>query len=315
MDVARIAVILPCRDEAAAIASVVAGFRTALPSAAVYVIDNASRDATAMEAAAAGAQVIREEAPGKGNAVRRAFADIEADIYIMADGDGTYDAGCAPDMVRCLTAEGLDMVIGVRDRNGEGAYRAGHVSGNRAFSFLFRRLFRANFTDVLSGYRVLSRRFVKSFPLSSRGFEIEVEMCAHAALLRAPVAETSCVYGARPAGGTSKLRTFRDGGAILRRMLRFLRLHRPRLVYGLLSGLCGLIALFLGGPVVLEYYETGLVPRFPSLIVASAFMIAALIFFVVGVILDAQAQYFAETKRLAYLAIGAPPRPARRACP
>ncbi|MEO0695167.1 MAG: glycosyltransferase [Pseudomonadota bacterium] len=300
---ARIAVILPCYNEEAAIAGVVKDFRAALPSADIYVYDNASSDETSRVASEAGAIVRLERARGKGNAVRRAFADVDADVFIMADGDGTYDASAAPAMVAQLLRERLDMIVGIRAHDSDAAYRAGHVFGNRMFSLVFRRLFRSDFTDILSGYRVFSRRFVKSFPLGAKGFEIEIEMCAHAALMRLPTLEVETAYGERPDGSESKLNTYRDGARILRRMFRFLRLHRPRFVYGWLAIFTAAIGVILAVPVVYEYFQTGLVPRFPTLIVAVGFMLAAVIFFVLGAILDAQAQNFAETKRLSYLRI------------
>ncbi len=303
----EIAVILPCLNEEAAIGSVVAAFRAALPSAIIYVYDNASSDDTAGVAARAGAVVRREPRPGKGNAVTRAFADIDADIYVLADGDGTYDAKTAPMMVERLRRETLDMVIGVRTHSSAAAYRPGHVLGNRLFSGIFRSLFRTNYTDILSGYRVLSRRFVKSFPSRARGFEIEIEMTAHAALLRTPIAEMETAYGPRAKGAESKLNTVRDGARILARMFRFLRLHRPRFVYGILGILGVGVAAILFIPILIEFLQTGLVPRFPTLIVSVAIGLLGFAAFAVGAILDAQAQHFAETKRLAYLRIPPPP--------
>lgn len=301
---ARIAVILPCYNEAGAIAGVVENFRRAIPGARVYVFDNGSSDETISVASSAGAIVRTELMRGKGNVVRRAFADVDADVYVMADGDGTYDAEAAPAMIERVLTDQIDMVVGVRlSDNDAGAYRAGHVLGNRLFSLIFRRLFRSDFTDILSGYRVFSRRFVKSFPLGSKGFEIELEMCAHAALLRLPTAEMETAYGERAEGTASKLNTYRDGARILKRMFRFLRLHRPRLVYGALSVLTALTALAFVTPIVWEYFMTGVVPRFPTLIVAVGAMLGAVIFFALGAILDAQAQNFAETKRLSYLRI------------
>jgi len=302
----RIAVILPCFNEEGAIADVVAGFRQALPNAEIYVIDNASTDRTISLAQDAGATVLSEPMKGKGNAVRRAFADVDADIYVMADGDGTYDAGAAPGLVRAMSDQSLDMVVGIRARTAEGAYRRGHILGNQVFSGLFRRLFKSAFTDILSGYRVFSRRFVKSFPSTAEGFEIELEMSTHAALLRMPVLEIETDYGARTGGGESKLNTYSDGARILRRMLRFLRLHRPRFVYGSMAIGAGLLSFVLMLPIMIEYLETGLVPRFPTVILAAAIMLSAIIFFVVGAILDSQSSYFAETKRLAYLQIPPP---------
>jgi glycosyltransferase involved in cell wall biosynthesis len=304
---ASIAVILPCFNEEAAIGDVVAQFRKVLPQAAIYVYDNASTDGTAAAARAAGAIVRLETIKGKGNAVRRAFADVDADIYVMADGDGTYDAGAAPAMIEALRRETVDMVVGVREQQGNAAYRPGHVLGNRAFSLLFRRLFRFEFADILSGYRVLSRRFVKTFPSTSRGFEIELEMSTHAALLRAPVREMPTKYGARAVGGESKLNTWVDGWRILRRMMTFLRLHRPLLVFGSIAVVGAVASIILAAPLALEYLETGLVPRFPTAILAASMMLAAILVFFIGVILDAQARYFSETKRLAYLRIPPPP--------
>jgi glycosyltransferase involved in cell wall biosynthesis len=302
----RIAVILPCRNEEKSVAAVIAAFRAALPHAVIYVYDNASADRTALVAAQAGAVVRTEPQPGKGNAMTRAFADVDADVYVMADGDGTYDAAAAPALVAQLLNDRLDMVVGVRAHKAAGAYRPGHVFGNRVFSWMFRTLFRATFTDILSGYRVLSRRFVKSFPSRARGFEIELEMSAHAALLRLPVAEIETEYAERGAGSSSKLNTLSDGFRILRRMFRFLRLHRPRFVYGMLGIIFTGVAAIMFAPVFAEYLQTGLVPRFPTLIVSAALAITGIGVFFAGAILDAQAQYFAETKRLAYLRMPPP---------
>lgn len=300
----HIAVILPCYNEAGAIADVVAQFQSALPGADIFVYDNASEDDTGRRAQNAGARVRVEAARGKGNVMRRAFADVDADIYVMADGDGTYDATVAPAMIARLINDRLDMVVGVREPGAQtDAFRPGHILGNRLFSFIFRRLFRSDFTDILSGYRVFSRRFVKSFPLGAKGFEIELEMCAHAALLRLPTAEMPTRYRERRAGTSSKLNTVRDGARILKRMFRFLRLHRPRLVYGVLSMMTALMAVVFVTPVVWEFFITGEVPRFPTLIVSVGAMLGAMVFFSLGAVLDAQAQNFAETKRLAYLRI------------
>lgn len=307
-----IAVILPCHNEEAAIGDVVGGFKATLPGARIYVYDNASTDGTARAAKEAGAELRTETRKGKGNALRRAFADIDADIFIVVDGDGTYDPARAPAMIETMLADTLDMVVGVRAHEEDAAYRPGHVAGNRAFSFLFRRFFRAEYTDVLSGYRVLSRRFVKSFPSVSRGFEIETEMSAHAAYLRLPVREVVTHYSARADGGESKLNTVWDGLQILRRMLTFLRLYRPLVVFGALSGLGALFSIALSLPLLEEYLRTGLVPRFPTAILSASIMLAAITVFVVGVILDTQARYFAERKRLSYLTYPPPPGPDER---
>lgn len=302
----RVAVILPCRNEEKSVGAVVAAFRAALPAAFIYVYDNASTDRTAEIARQAGARVRAELQPGKGNAMTRAFADVDADVYVIADGDGTYDASAAPAFVDRLLKEKLDMVVGVRAHRTAGAYRPGHVFGNRVFSWMFRTLFRTTFTDILSGYRVLSRRFVKSFPSRARGFEIELEMSAHAALLRLPVAEIETAYAERREGSSSKLNTLSDGFRILRRMFRFLRLHRPRFVYGVLGILFIGVGAIMFAPVLVEYLQTGLVPRFPTLIVSAALAITGIGVFFAGAILDAQAQHFAETKRLAYLRMPPP---------
>jgi len=304
-----IAVILPCLNEEAAIGVVVAAFRAALPTAEIYVYDNASTDRTAEVAERAGAVIRREPTPGKGNAVTRAFADVDAEIYVVADGDGTYDAASAPAMIELLRREGLDMVVGVRSHSTAAAYRPGHVLGNRLLGATFRSLFRADYNDILSGFRVLSRRFVKSFPSRARGFEIEIEMSAHAALMRIPVAEVETPYGERAKGAASKLNTIRDGARIFRRMFRFLRLHRPRFVYGILGILGVGVGAILFIPIFIEFLQTGLVPRFPTLIVAVAIGLGGFASFAVGAVLDAQAQNFAETKRLAYLRLPPPPGP------
>lgn len=308
MSAPRIAVILPCLDEAAAIAGVVADFQKALPGAAIYVYDNGSTDRTAEISAGAGAIVRSEPMRGKGNAVARAFADVDADIYVLADGDGTYEAADAPTMIERLRRDGLDMVVGVRTGAPGAAYRPGHRFGNNLFSSAFRSFFNAQFTDILSGYRVFSRRFVKTFPLRAKGFEIELEISAHTALLRIPFAEMETGYGERAEGGKSKLNTLRDGYLILRRMLRFLRLHRPRFLFSILSIVTIGVAIIVFIPVLVEYLRTGLVPRFPTLIVSVGLFVAGVVSYVAGILLDAQAQYFAETKRLAYLQMKLPPR-------
>ena len=303
-----VAVVIPCYNEETAIADVVAGFRAALPDADIYVIDNASTDQTTARAEAAGAQVRHEPLKGKGNAVRRAFADIEADIFIMVDGDGTYEPTDAPAMIEKLRQDTLDMVVGVRRNKHAQAYRPGHVTGNRVISGTFRFFFRSEMSDLLSGYRVFSRRYVKSFPSTSSGFEIELEMSTHAVLLRMPMAEVETQYHPRQEGDESKLNTFRDGYRIMRRMMRFLRLHRPRFLYGLTAIAGAFVSLALAVPIILEFMNTGLVPRFPTAILSASIMTVSILVFSVGVILDSQAKYFAETKRLAYLRLKAPPQ-------
>ena len=293
--------LVPCLDEAATVADVVAGFRTALPDATVYVYDNGSTDDTAARAAAAGAVVRTEPIPGKGAVVRRMFADVDADVYVMADGDGTYDASRAGDLVDRLVADGLDMVVGVRSGVTVDAGRAGHAFGNRLFNRLYRALFGAGFTDILSGYRAFSRRFVKSFPAVSTGFEVETEMSVHASQLRLPVAEVDVAYGTRPDGSTSKLRTVADGTGILRAMLVLLKDNRPLALFGWLAAACFTTAVVLAAPLVVTWVDTGLVPRLPTAVLATGLTLLALLLATTGLLLDAVARARLEAKRLAYL--------------
>jgi glycosyltransferase involved in cell wall biosynthesis len=302
----RIAVLLPCYNEEAAIGATVAGFRAALPTATVYVYDNNSRDRTVEIAAAAGAIVRTERQQGKGHVVRRMFADIEADVYVMADGDLTYDPAAAPAMVDLLFTDQLDLVVGTRQHDDAGAYRGGHVLGNRLVTGLLSFLFARSFTDVFSGYRVFSRRFVKSFPVLSSGFEIETEMSIHALELRMPVGEVPTVYGARPEGSASKLSTFRDGWRILKVMLNLFRTERPWLFFGVAGASLLLAALLLAIPLVLTYLDTGLVPRFPTAILITGLGIVAVLSFLAGLILDTVTHGRRELRRLAYLAQPAP---------
>jgi len=301
----RVAVILPCYNEAPAVASVVAAFRSALPDAAVYVFDNASTDRTAEVARAAGATVMGVAQRGKGNVVRRMFADVEADIYVMADGDGTYDAGAAPVMIARLLGDGLDMVVGCRTASGDAAYRAGHRFGNKALTGTVARIFGDGFTDMLSGYRVMSRRYVKSFPALSKGFEIETELTIHALELRAPHGEVDTAYGVRTEGTQSKLTTWGDGFRILGTILRLHMLERPMAFYLTLALAGFFVSLGLGVPVIIEYLQTGLVPRFPTAIAAVGFMMAALLCAAVAIILDSAVTGRREAKRLVYLGIPA----------
>ena len=302
----RIAVLLPCYNEEAAIGPTVAGFRAALPTATIYVYDNNSRDRTVEVAASAGAVVRTERQQGKGHVVRRMFADVEADVYLMADGDLTYDPAAAPAMVDLLLAEQLDMVVGTRQHDAKEAYRGGHVLGNRLFTGLLSFLFARSFTDVFSGYRVFSRRFVKSFPVLSSGFEIETEMSIHALELRMPVGEVATAYGARPEGSASKLSTFRDGWRILKVMLNLFRTERPWLFFGSAGALLLVAALLLSVPLVLTYIDTGLVPRVPTAILVTGLGIVAVLSFFAGLILDTVTHGRRELRRLAYLAQPAP---------
>jgi len=301
-----IAVILPCYNEEAAIAETVAGFRSALPGATVYVYDNNSRDRTVDIAREAGAVVRTERQQGKGHVVRRMFADVDADIYVMADGDLTYDPKAAPDMVKMLVDEQLDMVVGTRQHEAAKAYRGGHVIGNKLFTGLLARLFGRSFTDIFSGYRVFSRRFVKSFPVLSEGFEIETEMSVHALELRMPVGELVTSYGARPEGSASKLSTYRDGWRILKTIGTLYRVERPVLFYGGLGALLVIAAIVLAVPLVLTYLDTGLVPRFPTAILVTGMVIVAVLSFFAGLILDTVTRGRREMRRLAYLAHSAP---------
>ncbi len=302
----RIAVLLPCYNEEAAVAQTVAGFRAALPSAEIYVYDNNSSDRTAEVAAAAGAIVRTARMQGKGHVVRRMFADVEADIYVMADGDSTYDAAAAPALVAKLVDEQLDMVVGARKSAVEEAYRRGHRLGNRLFTGLLARLFGRSFSDIFSGYRVFSRRFAKSFPALSRGFETETEISVHALELVMPVGEVMTAYGARPEGSQSKLSTYRDGWRIMRTILHLYRIERPILFYGAFSLLLALAAIILAVPLVITYIDTGLVPRFPTAILATGLMILASLSFFSGLILDTVVRGRREVRRLHYLSFPAP---------
>ena len=302
----RVAVLLPCYNEEAAIGATVEGFLRALPDATVYVYDNNSRDRTREVAAAAGAVVRTETQQGKGHVVRRMFADIEADIYIMADGDLTYDAGAAPRMARLIVEDQLDMVVGTRKHDASGAYRGGHVLGNKLFTRLLAGLFGRSFTDIFSGYRAFSRRFVKSFPVLSQGFEIETEMSVHALELRMPVGEIETRYLARPEGSHSKLSTFRDGWRILNTIVILYRVERPVLFFGSLAALLLIAALVLAMPLVFTFLETGLVPRFPTAVLVTGMTIVAVLSFFAGLILDTVTRGRREMRRLAYLAFPAP---------
>lgn len=301
----RIAVLIPCLDEETTIAGIVAGFARVLPGAAIYVYDNGSTDRTAAEAAAAGAIVRRERRRGKGNVVRRMFADIEADIYLMVDGDGTYDIAAAPALVRRLVDGPCDMVNAARD-GAAAAYRPGHRFGNRVFSGVIRRLFGAGIGDLFSGYRAFSRRYVKSFPALSRGFEIETEMTVHALELRMPVDEIATAYRERPPGSRSKLASVRDALRIAATILLLLKESRPLLVFGSIAAGCGLAALALAAPLLVTYLDTGLVPRLPTGVLATGLMLLGFQFFTVGLVLDNVARGRREAKRLAYLRHPAP---------
>jgi glycosyltransferase involved in cell wall biosynthesis len=300
-----IAVLLPCYNEALTIGAVVRGFADALPNARVYVFDNNSTDDTARAAAHAGARVFREGRQGKGNVVRRMFADIDADIYIMADGDGTYDPADAPSLVNALITERVDMVVGTRRGVSLDAGRSGHAFGNRSFNLLYRWVFGRGFSDIFSGYRAFTRRFVKSFPALSTGFEIETEMSVHAGQLMIPVAEIDLTYGRRPEGSSSKLRTFRDGFRILKMFAMLMKETRPFIFYALFAALFALIGAALMFPVLLTYFETGLVPRVPTAVVATGLFIIAFLLGACGLILDSVSRSRVEHKRILFLNVPA----------
>jgi glycosyltransferase involved in cell wall biosynthesis len=302
----RVAVLVPCYNEEVAIAKVIEGFRKALPTAVIHVYDNNSSDRTAEVARAAGAIVGNESRQGKGHVVRRMFADIDADIYVLVDGDATYDAPSAPRMVEKLIAENLDMVVGTRADQEQTAYRRGHRSGNVLFTWFVASIFGSAFTDILSGYRVFSRRFVKSFPALSTGFEIETELTIHALELGMPVGEVVTPYFSRPAGSASKLSTWRDGLRISWTIQRLYRTERPLQFFGLIAFLLAGLSIVLAVPIIQTYLATGLVPRFPTAILATGMMLAASLALASGLILDTVTRGRREMKRLAYLAHRAP---------
>ncbi|MGE0599635.1 MAG: glycosyltransferase family 2 protein [Dehalococcoidia bacterium] len=303
-----VAVLIPCYNEEATIAKVIADFRAALPGASVYVCDNASSDRTSEIAGAAMANVLYEGLPGKGNAVWRLFADVEADIYVLVDGDDTYEAGDAPKLIRRLLDEGLDMVTGARVSTEAESYRFGHRVGNAALAGIVKRIFGSRAGDMLSGYRVFSRRFVKSFASLSRGFEIETELTVHALELRVPSAEVATRYYPRPEGSTSKLRTYRDGARILKTIVVLLKDERPLQFFAAMGAVLAIASVALGIPLFIEYAETGLVPRLPTGVVASSLMLLAFLSMACGLTLDTVTRGRREMKRMRYLEIPALPR-------
>jgi glycosyltransferase involved in cell wall biosynthesis len=306
----RVAVLVPCYNEAAAIADVVAAFRAALPGSVVYVYDNNSTDNTMEIARAAGAVVRRESHQGKGYVVRRMFADIDADVYVLVDGDATYDAPSARAMIARLIEGPLDMVVAARVDREEAAYRPGHRTGNRVLSGLVTHIFGQSFTDMLSGYRAFSRRFVKSFPVLSGGFEIETELTIHALELELPVAEVRTPYYARPKGSASKLNTWSDGLRILFAILKIYRSERPLQLFLAVGIALATAAIALAVPIVITFVEEGIVPRFPTAILSTGLMLAALLSIACGLILDTVTRGRREAKLLAYLRHGAPGDPA-----
>jgi glycosyltransferase involved in cell wall biosynthesis len=305
---AVIAAIVPCYNEEAAIGTVVRDLKAAVPQMDIYVYDNNSTDQTSEVAAAAGAIVRKELRPGKGNVVRRAFADIDADIYVMIDGDDTYDAAVLPEMIAALESGPLDQVLGVRvqDPSMQSAYRPGHERGNRMFNKLVGWLFGEQVSDMLSGYRVFSRRFVKSFPALSKAFEIETELTIHSMNLRVPQAEVPVGFKDRPVGSESKLRTYHDGMRIMRLIAQLVQVEKPLQFWGIVSSVCLLLGLGLGIPVVLDFARTGVVDRFPTAFLAAALVILAALALVVGVILSGVLRARQEAARLEYLRWPAP---------
>jgi glycosyltransferase involved in cell wall biosynthesis len=304
----QIAVIIPCRNEEATIAVVVKAFSTHLPNAKIYVCDNNSTDRTKTRAQEAGALVISESLQGKGHVVRRMFADVEADIYVLVDGDDTYDPGAAPVMIEMLARDRLDMVTGARAAIMQTAYRPGHRLGNVLLTGLVTLMFGNRVSDVLSGYRVFSRRFVKSLPALATGFETETEFTVHALELHMPIAELPTSYRERSQGSVSKLRTISDGLRILRMITMLVKEQHPVYFFGVFGVLFLLSALILGIPVVLEFMHTGLVPRFPTAILATGLVLLSFLSLGCGVILDSVARGRKEMKRLAYLAVPALPQ-------
>ncbi|MCL2622902.1 MAG: glycosyltransferase [Planctomycetaceae bacterium] len=298
----RIAVLLPCYNEEPCIAGVITAFRQSLPDAIIYVYDNNSKDNTAQVAREAGAIVRTEIYQGKGNVVRRMFSDIDADIYVMADGDGTYDASAAPELIRKLVGENLDMVVGSRVETESKAYRHGHKFGNFFLTSMVKYLFGFGFTDILSGYRIMSRRYVKSFPIGSSGFEIETEMSVHTLQLRLPVAEVPTQYGVRPEEAPSKLNTYRDGFRILFTIFGLMTSERPRLLFGVIAAILAMISILLSIPLFVTWFQTGNVPRFPTAILCVGTMLLAATVLAFGWLLHAVTRGRVEAKRLAYLA-------------
>ncbi|MBV1798137.1 glycosyltransferase [Siccirubricoccus sp. G192] len=302
----RIAVLIPCYNEEVAIPGVVAAFRAALPLATIHVYDNNSGDRTRQVAAAAGAVVRTETLQGKGHVVRRMFADIEADVYLLVDGDGTYDAAVAPELVRLLLEQQLDMVTGVRVTDATAAYRPGHRFGNALLTGMVRQIFGNRITDMLSGYRAFSRRFVKSFPALAEGFETETEFTVHALELMLPVGELLTPYRERPQGSVSKLRTYSDGFRILRTILLLVQRERPLAFFASAGALLLLLGVGLSVPVVLEFLRSGLVPRLPTAVLSTGLVLLSFLAFACGLILDTVTRGRKEAKRIAYLAIPAP---------
>jgi glycosyltransferase involved in cell wall biosynthesis len=308
----EVAVLVPCYNEEQSIGKVVAEFRAALPQATVYVYDNNSKDNTVTAARAAGAVVRRETHQGKGNVVRRMFNDVEADIYVLVDGDATYDAPSAPKMIAKLLDDRLDMIVATRVDNDTKAYRRGHRTGNLLLTGLVAHIFGRAFTDILSGYRVFSRRFVKSFPILSGGFEIETELTVHALELELPVDEVATPYYSRPSGSASKLSTWHDGFRIFWTVLKLYRAERPLPLFGAAGGALALMSIGLAIPIFITYVQQGLVPRLPTAVLSTGLMLLAFLSIACGLILDTVTRGRREAKLIAYLALRAPGEERRR---
>lgn len=297
----RVAVLVPCFNEEAAVAKVVTGFRKALPTADIYVYDNNSEDRTAQIAREAGAEVRSEGRQGKGHVVRRMFADVDAEVYVLVDGDATYDASSAPRMIEKLVNEHLDMVVGLRVDQDVAAYRPGHRFGNRMLTGFLSSVFGQAFKDILSGYRVFSRRFVKSFPVLSDGFEVETELTVHALELSMPVAEVETPYYARPQGSVSKLNTYRDGFRILGTILKLYRSEKPLRFFTVIGMFLAVVSIGLAIPILITYLEEGIVPRLPTAVLSTGLMIVAVLSVSSGLVLDTVTRGRREIKHLAYL--------------
>jgi glycosyltransferase involved in cell wall biosynthesis len=308
----EVAVLVPCYNEEHAIAKVVADFRNALPAAAIYVYDNNSTDGTVAAARQAGAVVRREAHQGKGYVVRRMFNDIEADLYVLVDGDATYDASSATAMIAKLIEDRLDMVVASRIDRDEAAYRRGHRAGNWLLTGFVAHIFGRAFTDILSGYRVFSRRFVKSFPILSGGFEIETELTVHALELELPVGEVATPYYSRPEGSASKLSTWHDGFRILWTVLKLYRAERPLPLFGAFGVALVIVSIGLAIPIVITYVQEGIVPRLPTAVLSTGLMLLAFLSFACGLILDTVTRGRREAKLMAYLALRAPGEERRR---
>lgn len=302
----RIAAIVPCHNEELAIEKVVTDLRAAVPTMDIYVYDNASIDRTVEVAMAAGAIVRHEYTKGKGNVVRRAFADVEADVYVLIDGDDTYATADLPAMIDALLEGPYDHVLGVRRETQAGAYRPGHELGNRGFNWFVSGVFGSSVSDMLSGYRVFSRRFVKSFPALSREFEIETELTVHAMSLRVPQVEVPVGFQDRPIGSESKLRTYHDGFRILALIIGLIRHERPMMFYGVAGALLAIVGVLIGIPVVVDFVETGLVPRLPTAVLAVGVVIVAFLSWMIGLVLDGGLKARREFSRLNYLRYDAP---------